>query len=285
MFGLFNKDKKERKKEQDTPEFIALVKKWDDFLAKIEARFNESLVNAEEAILDNLDASNYDIGPTLQAWRGIKSQLMDLGDKVDSTFDDKVLPQMLELKKHYDLLDEKGKGTHLRENIIYKKLRRFEIVIEGKVSTQFYNHAVKFLNKDFKCTQCSAKLEVRQDVFHSHYVSCDYCNTVNTFTPNDKITQIRWVVDNIARYNAIEEWDTMKKAKNDFRDLRPPDDDQDKAEYIAGYKKREDTERAFWIKYFLNRSEFLPQYKETIEFDVGVKMEWFYEERKRELNF
>lgn len=282
MFGIFNK--KEEKPVEENPLFLELVKKWDTFLAKIETRFVESLVNAEEALFENLVESDYDLTPTLTAWQGIKSQLMSLGEKIDNTFDDKVLPQMLEYKEHYDLLDEDAKGTALQSSIL-SRIERFELILEGKISTLFYKHAVKQLNEEFHCTQCSAKLQVRKDVFHAHYVSCEYCNTVNTFTPNDKIASIRWVVDNIAKYLALEEWDEMTKAKNEFDEFRPPHEDEDKTEYIARFKKREITERSFWTKYFNERSILLPEYKETIEHDVDVKMKWFYEERKRELNF
>lgn len=284
MFGLFgNKEKKEEAKKQH-PEFLKLVEKWDAFLGKMATRFNESLVNAEEALIDNLEESDYDINPTMTAWQGIKSQLQGLRTKIDTTFDDKVAPQMLEYIERWDLIDEDQKGVRLGEGFL-DRIERFEIILEGKISTKFYDHAVKGLNENFKCTQCSAKIEVRKDVFHSHYVSCEYCNTVNTFTPNDKITQIRWVVDNLAKYTAITEWDIMQQAKKEFQDIRPPSEEQDKTEYIAAYKKREETERTFWTKYFTERSEFLPDYKETIEHDVDVKMKWFYEERKRDLNF
>jgi hypothetical protein len=285
MFGLFGKKIKDRQVKVEHPEFIKLVEKWDLFLSKMETRFNESLINAEEALLDNLVESNYDIAPTMTAWFSIKSQLTGLGNKIDTTFDEKVKPQMLEYKEHYELLDEAAKATYLREKIIFKQIDRFEIVLEGKISSRFYNHAVKHLNEDFHCTQCSAKIEVRKDIFHAHYVSCDYCNTVNTFTPNDKIAQIRWVVDNIAKYKALTEWDLMEKAREEFKSIRPPHKNQDNTEYITAYKKREDTERVFWLKYFLERSEYLPDYKETIEHDVDNKMKWFYEERKRDLNF
>ena len=282
--GFFSK-KKEDKPKQEHPEFLKLVEKWDAFLSKIETRFNESLVNAEEALFENLVESDYDLNPTMTAWQSIKSQLNGLGDKVDSTFDEKVLPQMLHYKEHYDLLDQGAKGTHLRESVIFKKVDRFEIVLEGKISSLFYKHAVKHLNEDFNCTQCSAKIELRKDVFHAHHVSCEYCNTVNTFTPNDKISAIRWVVDNIAKYEAIAAWDLMDQEKAIFSNFRPPNEGQDNTEYIALYKKREDTKRAFWTSYFSKRSAYLPKYKETIEHDVDNKMKWFYEERKRDLGF
>jgi len=281
--GFFSKKKQETK--QEDPEFLILIEKWDAFLGKIKSRFFESLVNAEEALLDNLEESNYDINPTMVAWQGIKSQLMALAEKVDTTFDEKVKPQMLDYKEEYDILDEDAKGTALRENIILKGIERFEIVLEGKVSSKFYNHAVTFLNKDFNCTQCSAKIEVNRDIFHSHYVNCDYCNTVNTFNPNDKISQIRWVVDNIAKHKVINEWDAMEKAREKYNELRSWSEGEDITVHKQALKEREDTERSFWTNYFTERSAYLPKYNETIEHDTDVKMKWFYEERKRGFGF
>ncbi|HHC78346.1 MAG TPA: hypothetical protein ENK46_00580, partial [Flavobacteriia bacterium] len=191
MFGLSKK-----KEKNEHPEYLKLVEKWDTFLAKMNTRFEESLVNAEEALLDNLVESNYDMVSSMQAWSGIKSQLQSLSDKIEDTFDNTVKPQMLEYKEEWDILDEGQKGIAMGESF-YERIDRYQVLLEGKIAQRFYNHAVQFLNEDFKCTQCSAKLEIKKDIFRSHYVSCDYCNTVNTFTPNDKIAQIRWVVDKI----------------------------------------------------------------------------------------
>ena len=286
MFGLFGnkKEKKEEEAQKQNPEYLKLVEKWDDVLNKIETRFQESLVNAEEALMENLDDSNYDLTPTLRAWSGIKSELQTLADKSDQLFDEKVKPQMLEYIEEWDVIDEGQKGTKQRESI-YDRIERYEIELEGKLSQKFYDHAISFLNENFNCTQCSGKLEIRKDIFRAHYVDCQYCNTVNSFTPNDKIVQIRWVVDNIAKYKSINEWDKMEKAKYEFKEMRPPRGEDDKTEYIAAFKKREDTEREFWTTYFTIRSSYLPEYKETIEHDTDVKMKWFYEERKLELNF
>ena len=283
--GLFSSNKKTSKQEKiQNPEYLKLVVRWEAFLGKMETRFTESLVNAEEAILDNLNESDYDLTPTMTAWSGIKSQLQNLDNKIEDTFNNKVKPKMLDYIEEWDVIDEKQKGVRLGDSF-RKRIERFEIVLEGKVSKLFFNHAIKELNKDFKCTQCSAKIEVKKDVFRSHYVSCDYCNTVNTFTPNDKITAIRWVVDNIAKYDSIAEWDTMKEYYDKYKELRSPSHGDENKEHIEAFKKREDAERAFWLKYFTLRSEFLSDYKDTIEHDIDVKMKWLYQERKRDLNF
>lgn len=284
MLGLFNK-KKEEKPKAEHPEYLVLVEKWDTFLNKINTRFEESIGHAEEAVMDNLTESDFDILPTTRAWQSMRSQLMGMMEKIDETFDNKVKPQMQAYKEDWDLIDEGQKGTILSESI-YERIERNERIIEGKVAQKFYDHAIQLLNKDFNCTQCNAKLEVKKDIFRSHYVSCNYCNTVNTFTPNTKIAEIRgFAVDNIAKYKALEEWDAYKKAENEFSEIRNPHEDDDKTEYTAGFKNREEKERIYWTTYFTERSALLPEYLETIEHDVAVKMKHFYEERKRELNF
>lgn len=283
MFGLFNKNNDKEKSKEEAPEFLVLVEKWDAFLTKMDTRFEESIGHAEAAIMENLVESDFDILPTVRSWQAIKTQLMGLTDKIDSTFENKVKPQMKAYKEDWDLIDENQKGVQLTESI-YDRLERYERQIEGRVSQKFYDHAIQLLNEDFNCTQCSAKLEVKKDIFRSHYVSCDYCNSVNTFTPNSKISEIKgFAIDNIAKYKALNEWDFYKKSLSEFHKIRPPRQDEDKLEYIAGFKKRAVAERAYWERYFTERSLLLPEYKESIAHDVNMKMEYFHQEEKRAL--
>jgi len=280
--GLFSK-KKELQKPDLPAEYIQLVEKWDVFLQKINTRFEESLQHAEEALLENLDESDYDLTPTEQAWQGIKAQLRGLADKTEETFDEKVLPQMLRYVDAGTVIDERIKGNELRSSI-YHRIEAFEIEIEGKIARKFYDHAIQGLNEKFQCTQCGAQLQVRQDIFHAHYVSCDYCNTVNTFTPNDNIRAIRWIVDSIAKHKAFDEWKAKEQArKNIYATFDRYGNNPEKLK--EAYRKLEQAERNFWTKYFSIRSEYLSQYKESIEPDTDNKMKWFYEERKRELGY
>ncbi|SEC35264.1 hypothetical protein SAMN04489761_2754 [Tenacibaculum sp. MAR_2009_124] len=282
MLNFFRK-KKDEKNKLDHPDYLILVEKWDEFLSKIETRFQESLIHAEEALLESLVDSNYDINPTLNAWSGIKSQLMGLGDKVENTFEKKVKPQMLNYIEEWDAIDEAQKGTILNESI-YSRIERYQIVLEGKISKRFYDHAITFLNENFNCTQCGAELEVKKDIFRSHYVSCSYCNTVNTFIPSDKIAQIRWVVDNIVRYTVIAEWDALQNEVRNYKKMPSKADHEDKSELLVAFKRREQKERTYWERYMEERYQLLPEYKETFKHDVEVKMKHVYEERKREFD-
>lgn len=293
MFGLGRKNKEEKeeqrmKEERENPEFVKLVERWEAFLKKIETRFNESLEHAEVALLDNLEESNYDINPTLQAWHGIKSELKGLIDKIDETYENKVEPEMLEYIEYEADLEEGNKGRVLDEKLS-QRIERFEFEIEGKVSLEFYNHAIQLLDETFTCTQCGGKLELKEGIFRTHYVDCQFCNTVNTFTPNDKIAQISWVTNNIAKYKTLPQWDTMKAALYEYHEMpsyTPDDDELDDLEtYKKAMEKREQTEKTFWTAYLEERIKIQPEFKETFEQDLEGKMRFFYQERQRDFNY
>lgn len=285
MFGIFNK-KEESNESLNNPDFLALVAKWDAFLGKIDTRFLDSMQSAEEAILDNLVESNYDIQATSLAWQGIKAQLREFSTKIENTFELTVKPQMEVFVKHFDLINEDQKGEHLKESI-YLRIERFELILKGKVAETYYDYAIKDLLEPLQCTQCSATIEVKKDIFRSHYISCNYCNAVNTFTPNDKVAMIAQVVRDLACYRSLKEWDESQTALAQYNDLpnRADANETALAKSIAAFKIREDKERAYWNKFFQEKYKITSENEGQFEHDVEVKMKYIYEERKRIFNF
>lgn len=282
---MFFGKKKEEKIDPEEEKFQELSKKWDGFLSKIEVRFEESLEQTEEAVLEGLEDTDYDINATNRAWHAMKHKLMELTDKIDNTFEEKVKPQMLEVKESWDLVDEDRKGSYLQSSIL-KRIDRHEVVVSGKFSQKFFDHAVLLLNDDFNCTQCAGDIEIKKDIFRTHYVSCDYCNTVNTFEPNSKVSEIRHAaVDNMARYNAINEWDDLTKAVNDLRETEKPFEGEDFTAYKAAFDNREVYEKLYWDKFLKEKISIMPEHEETFDTDYEHKMMMFYQDRKRELNY
>lgn len=283
MFRFF-KNNKIGKKGRENLEYLTLATKWNAFLKKTETHFNESMIKAEEDIMGSLAKNDLDIESTLMALQGVKTQLGDLIEKIEITFKENVEPKMLEYIEQWSLIEEKQKGTLLGESML-NRIKRFDIVLTGKVSQQIYNHVTKIFNKTLYCLQCNTKIEVKKDIFRVHYVSCDHCNTINTFKPNTKITQVDWVVDFIAKYRAIKEWDDMELAKEKYQKLNFYSKSNNFTEYKKALQKRENTERIFWKKYFKERCVLLPEYEKTLEHDIDSKMHNFYGYRKRTYNF
>ncbi len=244
-----------------------LVQKWDDFLTKIEIRFNKTLQQAEEASLELLRDSDYDYNKTIQAFTGMKRQIEDLIQKIDHTWDEKVRPRMEDAFESTEWVNESIKGGNLSSKL-WEKLREFDIVLEGKLSQMYYDHAIKIIDKDFHCSQCNAKLEIVKNLFRSQYVTCSYCDTVNTFKPETKYTQIGWgVIDNIVNLKFLEEKKALHKHLNQLKEL-----EQSKKATPQDWQNYKTAYINFWEMYFKERIKYNSELKDRFDEDMARKL-------------
>ncbi|MDP5229633.1 MAG: hypothetical protein NWQ38_04515 [Cellulophaga sp.] len=208
-----------------------LIQRWDGFLAKIEARFNESLVHAEEACVGQLEETDYDYYTVIRAWQGMKSQLYTLIQKIDETWHQKVEPEMRELGDFWT--DESYKSSKLSDKLSLR-LDKFQRSLEGNLSQRFYDHVMSKAPKHTNCSQCNAEIALKTAVFRAQYVICSFCNTVNTFEPTTQFNQIGWnIVDTIAATKTQHLFELMEEASEAIRLQRKPVDQK----YWDDYKK------------------------------------------------
>ncbi len=239
-----------------------LINRWDDFLHKIETRFHQSLQQAEEACIHQLKETDYDYYTVYRSWQGMKSQIQQLPRKIDETWDNAVEPQMRALGDFW--MEENHKGSHLEERL-YKDMETFERLLEGELSQLFYNHANKTSNKDFSCTQCQASLEVKKNLFRAHYITCPYCQAVNTFEPDTKYLQIGWnVIDNIAALKTEETRRTMQQALDELQEVRPPAPDRMWEKYRQAYL-------SYWEAFFKEKAKMDVTAEERYDKDMQRK--------------
>lgn len=255
-----------------TKEKQELISRWDKFLTQIESRFNESLQQAEEASFELLQESNYDYGQTVQAFVGMKGQIQNLIQKIDQTWSDKVRPQMEETFGNTDWVGESQKGGELSAKL-WERLRRFELILEGKLSQIYYDHAIQIADADFHCSQCKAKLQINKRIFRSQYVTCDYCDTVNTFEPETKYTQIGWgIVDNIVKFNLLQEENALAKTYHAIKEKAHfgKADEQDWEDYRTQFL-------AYHEHFFKERIKLNSEYEQHFEDDMQRKLKEFQE--------
>lgn len=259
MFGLFGNNNSE---SRDTGRKTELIQRWDSFLKKIEVRFKESLSHAEAACMEQLIESDYDYTTSFRTWLGIKAQIRSIADKIDQVWEEKVEAQM-RLEGNF-WLDENSKGNRLKDKL-YVELNRFETLLEGQMSQCFYEHAIQIANQNFECSQCKAALEIQKDLFRSQYVTCHYCNTVNTFEPENKFVEIGWnVISNIAAMNCIEEYDKMQHLENQVTQSR----NHNQGQYIEAYKQ---AYKDYYTKFFKARIGMQPNLEERYTADMERK--------------
>jgi hypothetical protein len=245
-----------------------LILKWDTFLEKIQTRFEDSLNQAEEACVDQLIESDYDYNTVFRSWQGMKSQIQNIGEKVDETWEQKVEPQMRAAGDFW--MDESRKASELTDSLS-EQIQRFQFVLEGKLSKMFYDHVMEVSQKDFNCSQCDGNVEIAKDLFRAQYVTCEYCSTVNEFTPTTKFVEVGSViVDNIAALRCLDSYDAKNSAYEKLRDHRPPAPDAAWDTYKAAYFN-------YYETYFKERIKLKPSAKERFEDDMDRKRKEYEE--------
>lgn len=243
-----------------------LVGRWDAFLKKMEVRFNESLVYAEDACIEQLKTTDYEYETVMRAWQGMKAQIRELITKIDDTWTQKVAPEMEREGDFWS--NEMGKGSNLGDRL-EDELSSFERALEGKLSLSFYEHAVLLAEKKHQCTQCNGTIAIRKDVFRSQYISCTYCQAVNTIEPETKFLKIGWgVVDNIAKIRAQKEYDEMQNASEELRLQRKP-------VAVSYWEQYERTYFVYWERFFKERMNLNSEAEKRYEADMQRKRQEF----------
>lgn len=231
-----------------------LITRWEMFLSNIKQRFYDCLEMGQKTVLDSLIDNDYDYYSSFRVLSSIKTQIEDsIIHKIDETW----YKQVRHLIASDYQADEMFKGYTLREQL-QKELQKWYFICEGLLSEKYYKYAIQLVDKNFKCSQCSSSIQIKKDLFQSQYVTCPYCNTINTFVPETKYVQIGWnVVNNISAYYAIDEWSKMTE-------LQHKNDIKNHEEYIHQYNE---SCIKYLKKYFEKRIELMPHTKETYEKD------------------
>jgi len=243
-----------------------LIQRWDAFLAKIEARFNDSLMHAEEACKEQLVETDYEYQTVMRSWGGMKAQMYTLIKKIDETWHAKVGPAMQALGDFAH--DESNKAYELNDKLI-TALEKFHRKLEGELSQLFYDHAIKIASKEAQCSQCDATITLQKNIFRAQYITCAYCNAVNTVEPETKFVKIGWgVVDNIAAMRHVADYEKMQHAVEAIQDYRGKAPDAYWETYEAAYV-------TYWDKFFKERIMLNADAADRLEEDLARKRKEF----------
>ncbi len=248
-----------------------LINRWDSFLGKITARFHESLSHAQEACVEQLIETDYEYETVFIAWQGMKAQIRELIAKIDSTWSEKVEPEMRAIGDFWT--DHHHKGSELSDKL-EEALGAFERMLEGKLSQQFYDHTIRLAEKKHKCTQCDAGIVLKKDIFRAQYITCTYCNTVNTIEPEAAFMKIGWgVVDNIAKVKAQTEYDRLLQTEEALRSQRKPIAESYWQAYESAYFN-------YWERFFEERNLLNSESIKRLEADRERKRTEFEKYKK-----
>lgn len=233
----------------------AALARWEAFLAQIAARHAAICAEAEEGSRAALAACDHDVTPLSHAWMAVNDRLMDLEQRIASTWHEKV-----EAVFEAEGLD---RGLQLRElergnDLAFELENRREITEQRSfalAARELHGRALR-AQVDRSCGHCGVELPIPV-TYRAINVSCRHCGTRVTFEPG---TVARMAVASgshaLAWEAAMPEWIAMRRAERAIRLHRSPVP-------LALLKAHEHAQIAYWWKYFSTKAHFEPEVRDV----------------------
>jgi predicted RNA-binding Zn-ribbon protein involved in translation (DUF1610 family) len=237
-----------------SPEYQALVQRWDGFLGKIKDRYNEVIDMSREPLKEMITGLEYDSIVLHNALQGIKNQsVFQLDKKINEAWE-KMENEADKLGINYGLMDTPREKSSKTSKWMWDEFERFSVKIFADAARQIEKNIRSVVDENTinNCVSCAGQLPVEIWAFQAVNVICPNCGSVNTYEPDGRVRAMEGVIGAYAQEHAVEEW--IKHGNGD--------DKKDSAEY---YKK--------YYTFFI---ENLPQRKEHYERLLNDKLSNFH---------
>ncbi len=242
-----------------------LIARWDTFLSKLEGTMQGTLVDAEPALLELVVDPDGGVVPFLQSVSALRTQVLQMMNRVDPTWREKVRPLLQEAdpdQESWDELDESRKGSDLSDRSS-EVFERWETVVAGKAAELVYAKMIEGARTTFRCTLCSADMEITENLFRAHYETCPYCSGQNTYEPSTELRSVHhFTADHLARYRALDAHDALMAQHARCSAERSPVGD----EFIAALREAHMT---YYTLLLRERIKVVPEYESTFDADLG----------------
>ncbi len=243
--------------------------RWVGFLDKLEGRLNDLLAQAAQALPHLLNLRDFDPIPFVNALTGVSTQARDLVFRIEKTWSDQVEPAFVQALGDEDsghvIVQERKRGE-ARERAMQKALRIAHVAIAADGAQRLLAAAQKVLSGQFSCSQCKAPLAVRQQFFRSYYVSCEYCQTVNTFEPGMIARNVEhFCAHALAEEAALGAW--LQHQDVEHEESRPRHPDR-QIWLVKLYTAYIDT-------YLQAKVDLIPEYESSRQQDRNAKIQFY----------
>jgi len=186
--GIFSKNA--------SPEFQALVTRWDGYLKKLEARYYEVLQQAEGPLSEVMDNIGYDTVIIHNITNGLKTQTVDeLSKKADDGWN-KMKAEMEKIGASYDDVSSQRPKAAEFKYFIEIDYEKYRVALFARAAHKILDKVKAHIdeNKLHRCTQCGAELPIKVFSFMAVNLKCESCGSVNTYQPDDRIRAMEYYV-------------------------------------------------------------------------------------------
>lgn len=192
----------------------ALMQRAETYFGKLEARCEEILAEVKESaqLLADADTDPYKRS-YLQFKSAIIAQFTSIIQKGSDTFQNQIMSkasslEMMQVSQLFNDWQSKvvGMMTHAFDDVIERDLEK-----EYTEMMEEYEAA----RNAFHCKQCGAKLQLAQFYFTATYLTCEFCQTQNTFDPGSKARMIEHIARPLAESRCKVEYEAYRHRKSE----------------------------------------------------------------------
>lgn len=218
MWNLFNFKKTDAEDAQDRGDTKTkqtdLMQRAETYFGKLDARCHEILAEVRESaqLLADADTDPYKRS-YLQFKSAILAQFTSIIQKGSDTFQNKIMPKAnsLEMMRVSQLFND------WHSKVLDMMTHAFDGVMERNLEKEYAEMMEEYeaARNAFHCKQCGAKLRIAQFYFTATYLTCEFCQTQNTFDPGSKARMIEHIARPLAESRCKIEYEAYRHRKSE----------------------------------------------------------------------
>jgi hypothetical protein len=236
----------------------AIVQRWHGFVQKIVDRHNEIMAEAAEGVAGLMEEEQTDIGPLTGALKAIELRLIELRQKLENTFSDKVSLQLS--GSLFDQADALLRETDMN---LEHEYNRFQYKAVGDFYRRMWPAVQKAAVEEVHCDKCGGPMEVGE-LIQPRTVTCEHCGAIVQIAPHALVaTFYGGAPDHLAIEACLEKRIAIERYRHAVEYGSAADD----------RRKWEQMELEYWQSYLEVRSKLHPVGEAEAEQFVDSRMQ------------
>ena len=183
----------------------AIQARWDAFLANIRDRAQDILDQAQSGCLALFVQGGHDPYTMGNALPAVRHRLLELGSKVQDTWQEKVGHAMSSAGLRWETgMTEEHRKLGATQRWLEAAYDGFETRIQADAARMLAGLLEKQVPAQLSCTQCGSPIALPR-VYFAVNLPCGSCHSVNTFEPGELRILHSFALPALARESAWEE--------------------------------------------------------------------------------
>jgi len=191
----------------------SLTERAHTFFDKMEARAQEIMEEAKASGQLVADADQDPFKRSFLQFKGaIIAQFTAIIQKGSTIYQTQIMPKA----RGTEMISISQLFSNWHAKVLTMMNQAFDGIVERNLEEEYQEIMASYnLAKDqFTCKQCGARLAIKQFYFHASYITCEYCQTQNTFDPGTKARLLEHIARPLAESRCVNEYEHFREERS-----------------------------------------------------------------------